>query len=249
MDRHFFSKEEGYRIDQEDKARFKLRGKRNLFILAAVIGVILIYGQVCHLRFDMSILGEHVEGMALLRDIAILSLGFLSVFVTPKTIHHKNLFSYAPLTEILAVFFAIFVTLIPLIDAMKQGKSGIFSPILSLMDTSNDHASLLYFWISGLLSAFLDNAPTYLVFFNLAGGDAELLTTQLKPILIGLSAGTVFMGAMSYIGNAPNFMVRSLAVHRGIPMPSFFGFLGWSCCILIPIFVLYSVFIKFFLHY
>jgi Na+/H+ antiporter NhaD/arsenite permease-like protein len=96
---------------------------------------------------------------------------------------------------------------------------------------------MMYFWITGLLSSFLDNAPTYLVFFNTAGGDAQVLMTTLAPTLAAISAGAVFMGANSYIGNAPNLMVKAIAEDRGIKMPSFFGYMVWSTCVLIPLFI------------
>ena len=95
----------------------------------------------------------------------------------------------------------------------------------------------MYFWAAGLLSSFLDNAPTYLVFFNTAGGDAQVLMTTLAPTLAAISAGAVFMGANSYIGNAPNLMVRAIAEDRGVRMPSFFGYMLWSVGILIPLFI------------
>ena len=98
----------------------------------------------------------------------------------------------------------------------------------------------MYFWLTGALSSFLDNAPTYLVFFNTAGGEASVLMEQV-PTLMAISAGAVFMGANTYIGNAPNFMVRSIAESSGIRMPSFFGYMVWSVGILIPSFVLVTV--------
>jgi Na+/H+ antiporter NhaD/arsenite permease-like protein len=96
----------------------------------------------------------------------------------------------------------------------------------------------MYFWITGVLSSFLDNAPTYLVFFNTAGGDAQVLMTTLAPTLAAISAGAVFMGANTYIGNAPNLMVKAIAEGRGVKMPSFFGYMLWSGGILIPLFVI-----------
>jgi Na+/H+ antiporter NhaD/arsenite permease-like protein len=96
----------------------------------------------------------------------------------------------------------------------------------------------MYFWLTGGLSSFLDNAPTYLVFFNTAGGNAEQLTGPLVLTLTAISAGAVFMGANTYIGNAPNFMVKAIAEERGIRMPSFFGYMLWSTAILIPCFLL-----------
>jgi Na+/H+ antiporter NhaD/arsenite permease-like protein len=100
---------------------------------------------------------------------------------------------------------------------------------------------LAYFWLTGLLSAFLDNAPTYLVFFELAGNDPARLTTDLAPILRAISAGAVFFGALTYIGNAPNLMVRSIAAHRGVRMPGFFGYMAWSCALLLPLFGLLTL--------
>jgi Na+/H+ antiporter NhaD/arsenite permease-like protein len=96
----------------------------------------------------------------------------------------------------------------------------------------------MYFWATGILSSFLDNAPTYLVFFNTAGGDAKVLMTSLAPTLAAISAGAVFMGANSYIGNAPNMMVKAVAEDRGVEMPGFFGYMAWSGAVLIPLFVI-----------
>ena len=98
--------------------------------------------------------------------------------------------------------------------------------------------NVAYFWLTGLLSSFLDNAPTYLVFFNMAGADPQALMGPLARTLLAISAGSVFMGAMTYIGNAPNFMVRSIASERGIRMPSFFGYMAWSIAVLLPLFAL-----------
>ena len=98
----------------------------------------------------------------------------------------------------------------------------------------------MYFWLTGILSSFLDNAPTYLVFFNTAGGNAEVLMNELYVTLLAISCGAVFMGAMTYIGNAPNFMVKSIAEENDVEMPSFFGFMMWSILVLVPIFFIVS---------
>ena len=100
-----------------------------------------------------------------------------------------------------------------------------------------------YFWISGILSSFLDNAPTYLVFFQMAGGDANVLQGSLSHILLAISCGSVFMGAVTYIGNAPNFMVRSIAQSNGIKMPSFFGYTIWSVILLFPLFYIMAMYL------
>ena len=108
-------------------------------------------------------------------------------------------------------------------------------------DPQGSPVNSMYFWLAGMLSGFLDNAPTYLVFFNLAAGDAATLMGPLQQTLLAISMGSVFMGALTYIGNAPNFMVKSIATQSGIAMPSFFGYMKWSIGILIPLFLLLTV--------
>jgi Na+/H+ antiporter NhaD/arsenite permease-like protein len=117
--------------------------------------------------------------------------------------------------------------------------NGAAAPLVAMVSDANgtpiDNA---YFWLTGLLSGVLDNAPTYLVFFNMAGGDAQTLMTNYASTLAAISGGAVFMGALTYIGNAPNFMVLAIAKNRGVKMPSFFGYMLWSIGILIPCFIL-----------
>ena len=129
--------------------------------------------------------------------------------------------------------------MLPVLAMLKAGGDGPFAAVARAV-TGPDGQPLpwAYFWFSGVLSSFLDNAPTYLVFFNLAGGDAATLMGPLAATLAALSAGSVFMGANSYIGNAPNFMVKAIVEDRGLRMPSFFGYMAWSCGILLPLFVL-----------
>jgi Na+/H+ antiporter NhaD/arsenite permease-like protein len=100
---------------------------------------------------------------------------------------------------------------------------------------------LAYFWLTGFLSAFLDNAPTYLVFFELAGGDAGVLMGPLAATLAAISLGAVCMGAMTYLGNAPNLMIYAIAVERGVKMPSFFGYMVWSGAVMLPVLVLLTL--------
>ena len=98
-----------------------------------------------------------------------------------------------------------------------------------------------YFWLTGVLSAFLDNAPTYLVFFELAGGDAQELMGPLSGTLAAISMGAVYMGALTYIGNAPNLMVYAIANEQGVRMPSFFGYFLWAACVLVPLFLILTL--------
>ena len=119
---------------------------------------------------------------------------------------------------------------------------GALSGVVNFVSSNGNPVNSMYFWATGILSSFLDNAPTYLVFFNTAGGDADKLMGEFYTTLLAISAGAVFMGANTYIGNAPNFMVKSISEEAGIPMPSFFGYmLKYSIPILIPIFIIVSV--------
>jgi Na+/H+ antiporter NhaD/arsenite permease-like protein len=125
---------------------------------------------------------------------------------------------------------------------LQAGRNGLFAPLLRLItEPDGTPHEVAYFWLTGSLSAFLDNAPTYLVFFELAGGDAKALMGPLSGTLAGISLGAVFMGALTYVGNAPNFMVYAIATERGVRMPSFFGYLLWALFVLVPIFILLTV--------
>jgi len=141
--------------------------------------------------------------------------------------------------EVAKLFAGIFLTIIPVIAMLKAGVDGPFSAIVRAVTNPDGTPNpAMYFWATGILSSFLDNAPTYLVFFNTAGGDPQVLMTTLAPTLVAISAGAVFMGANSYIGNAPNLMVKAIAEDRGVKMPSFFGYMAWSGAILVPLFAI-----------
>jgi Na+/H+ antiporter NhaD/arsenite permease-like protein len=140
--------------------------------------------------------------------------------------------------EVFKVFAAIFITAAPVIAILKAGEQGAFVGLVQLVNAGDGYNNGLYYWFTGGLSAFLDNAPTYLVFFNLAGGNPTDLMGPLSHTLIAISCGSVFMGALTYIGNAPNFMVKAIAEQNNIAMPSFFGYMVWSILILVPLFIL-----------
>jgi Na+/H+ antiporter NhaD/arsenite permease-like protein len=125
------------------------------------------------------------------------------------------------------------------IAMLQAGPAGAFAPLFTLVTNADGTPNnAAYFWLTGALSSFLDNAPTYLVFFELAGGDPRALMTTMAATLAAISTGAVFMGANTYVGNAPNFMVYAIAREAGVKMPSFFGYMLWSGAILLPIFVL-----------
>jgi Na+/H+ antiporter NhaD/arsenite permease-like protein len=170
-------------------------------------------------------------------------MSYLSWKTTRRPIRVENAFTWTPFQEVAILFAAIFITMIPILAMLRAGHYGPFAPLLNLVtraDGSPNEAA--YFWLTGALSSFLDNAPTYLVFFNLAGGDAQELMGPLAATLAAISAGATFMGANTYIGNAPNFMVKSICEEHGIKMPSFFGYMLWSGCILLPLFALLTIY-------
>jgi Na+/H+ antiporter NhaD/arsenite permease-like protein len=180
----------------------------------------------------------HVEiGLQnLARDVLLLLIAALSWRLTPKGTREANEFSWFPIIEVAKLFAGIFATIIPAIAILRAGSAGALAAVVDAVSDDGEPIDVMYFWAAGILSSFLDNAPTYLVFFNTAGGDAELLTGPLSTTLLAISAGAVFMGANTYIGNAPNFMVRAIAEERGVRMPSFLGYMVWSALILLPIF-------------
>lgn len=233
--------------ETEEKVPLKIRGLYNLFFLAGVVGMVLVsgYWKTGHLN----IMGIELEYGNMLRDVVIVAMGLLSLRFTPWSLREANEFGWAPIVEVAKLFAGIFMTIIPAIAILKAGSSGALAGLLA---TVNRPAH--YFWASGGLSSFLDNAPTYLTFFNMALGKLGIAETAVpaalsassaaaNPVFIAyltaISAGAVFMGANTYIGNAPNFMVKSIAEEAGVAMPSFFGYmLKYSIPFLFPVFIL-----------
>jgi Na+/H+ antiporter NhaD/arsenite permease-like protein len=186
-------------------------------------------------------LGVELPVNGLVRDAILIALSLLSWRTTKRSIRVENAFTWTPMQEVAVLFAAIFITMIPVLAMLKAAHEGPFAPLLSLVSADDGQpVNAAYFWLTGALSSFLDNAPTYLVFFNLAGGDPQELMGPLASTLLAISAGAVFMGANTYIGNAPNFMVRSICEERGIRMPSVIGYMLWSGAILLPIFALFT---------
>ena len=189
------------------------------------------------------ILGAHLEPQNMARDAILIVLALISLWVTPKQVRAGNEFNFDPIAEVAKLFAGIFITIAPVLAMLQAGEKGAFSGVISLVhDAAGKPINAMYFWMSGMLSGFLDNAPTYLVFFNMAGGDPHtLMRGELFHTLLAVSMGSVFMGALSYIGNAPNFMVKAIAEQRKVKMPSFFGYMVWSFGILIPLFILHTL--------
>ena len=158
--------------------------------------------------------------------------------LTSKQTRALNDFNWAPIEEVAKLFLGIFISMIPAIAILKAGTDGALASVINMVTTeAGQPNNVMYFWLSGLLSSFLDNAPTYLVFFNTAGGDPVYLMNEVTT-LSAISIGAVFMGANTYIGNAPNFMVRSIAENMGTRMPSFFTYFAIAMLVLGPLYLL-----------
>jgi Na+/H+ antiporter NhaD/arsenite permease-like protein len=231
----------------EDEANEKLRlvGIRNFIFLGGVVLAVLMSGLVDW--GDVTVFGVHRAIQDYFRDLLLIVMGLLSLAFTPVEIREENHFSWFPIIEVAYLFIGIFITMIPCLLILKAGADGQLAFVVTAVKEPYH-----YFWITGALSAFLDNAPTYLTFFNTAIGSfyaslteasaVPLLMTEKAIYLKAISAGAVFFGACSYIGNAPNFMVRSIAEEAGTPMPSFFGYIfKYALVFLVPTFVIVTL--------
>jgi Na+/H+ antiporter NhaD/arsenite permease-like protein len=227
------------------KEALKLEGAHNFIFLAGIVGSVLMSGMVDWGQINS--FGIHRSVQDWVRDGLLIIMGILSLITTPIRIRDDNQFSWFPIIEVAYLFIGIFITMIPCLLILKAGANGALAFL-----TNSVTRPIHYFWVTGGLSSFLDNAPTYLTFFNSALGRfySEMTEAQAVPLLMSekaiylkaVAAGAVFFGACSYIGNAPNFMVRSISEEAGTPMPSFFGYiLKYSLVYLVPTFVVVTL--------
>ena len=245
LDRWYYRKEGVLPFDPTpDTRRVGFDGAANFWLLGGIVCLVLMSG-IWQSSVAFEVHGTLVGLPGLVRDLGLVAIALISLRITKPQVHADNQFAWAPMLEVAKLFAGIFLTIIPVIAMLKAGVDGPFGAVVAAVtrpDGQPDPA--MYFWATGALSSFLDNAPTYLVFFNTAGGDSQALMTTYASTLAAISAGAVFMGANTYIGNAPNLMVKAIAESRGVRMPSFFGYMMWSGAILVPLFIL-STFIFF----
>ncbi len=230
--------------DNSEVMPIRIEGLHNLLFLLGIIGGVLMSGLI-HMG-SVTVLGVHMEIQNILRDVILISMGLLSLKTTRKDIREGNEFTWFPIQEVAYLFAGIFMCIIPALAMLKAGSHGALAFIIEAVKQPWH-----YFWITGSLSSFLDNAPTYLTFLNTSLGNfyaglpekeaVAKLIAENAIYLKAISTGAVFMGANTYIGNAPNFMVRSIAEESGLKMPSFFGYMLWSVLILIPVFLLVTL--------
>jgi len=218
-----------------------VHGLVNIALIAVIIAAILV-SAAWRPGIDFDIYGTHVVLQSLMRDIVLVLTALASLWLTKAEHREDNGFTFEPIREVAILFAGIFVCIIPVMAMLNAGRDGSFAFLLQAV-TAHDGTphEAAYFWLTGGLSAFLDNAPTYLVFFELAGGDPQQLMGPLAGTLAAISMGAVYMGALTYIGNAPNLMVYAIASEQGVRMPSFFGYLLWAACVLVPLFLLLTL--------
>jgi len=245
LDSYYFKKE--IKTDEPDIVPEPLRieGSLNFIFLAGIIAAVLFSGTVK--LGEVNIFGIHQAVENFIKDIILIAMGLLSLVFTRQEVRKGNEFGWAPILEVAYLFAGIFITIIPALAILKAGEQGALGWLIRSVNTPAH-----YFWAAGALSSFLDNAPTYLTFFNSALGkfypgvsEAQAvasLIVEKVPYLAAISAGAVFMGANTYIGNAPNFMVKSIAEEAGVKMPSFFGYMfKYSIPVLVVLFIIITV--------
>ena len=245
LDSYYFKKESGTVPPDVEFEPLRIDGSHNFIFLAGIIGAVLFSGTVK--LGEVNIWGIHQTIENLLKDAVLIVMGILSLTFTRQEARKGNNFTWAPILEVAYLFGGIFITIIPVLAILKAGEDGALVWLIKSVNTPAH-----YFWASGLLSSFLDNAPSYLTFFDSAlskfyqgmpeAKAVALLIEEKISYLAAISAGSVFMGANSYIGNAPNFMVKSIAEEAGVKMPDFLGYMfKYSIPILVVLFIIITL--------
>jgi Na+/H+ antiporter NhaD/arsenite permease-like protein len=251
LDSYFYKKETNIPQKTPGGEKLGIEGTSNIWLLGGIVAAVVLSG-LWHSDIsnpdDWAIVLWHTGLMTkgtLVQVSLLLAITFISLKITPESARKGNSFTWEPILEVAKLFATIFITMVPPIAMLKAGTAGPLAAVINSVKTAGgEFVNSAFFWATGILSSFLDNAPTYVVFFNTALGEnllvGDLMTTYANTLL-AISAGAVFMGANTYIGNAPNFMVKSIAEENEIKMPSFFGYMGWSALFLIPVFILVTI--------
>ncbi len=237
IDVWFFLKDRKAAPVGEVSEPLRVHGTVNFLLLAIIIGAVIV-SALWKSDIAFTVYGTELPLPALVRDTALFLTALASLWLTPNEHREANGFSWEPIVEVAILFAGIFVCAVPILASLQAGRDGSLAWLLAAVTAQDGSPHLVaYFWLTGVLSEILDNAPTYLVFFQLAGGNATELMGPLAPVLAAISMGAVYMGSLTYIGNAPNFMIYAIASERGVKMPSFFGYMVWSSAVLLPVFV------------
>jgi Na+/H+ antiporter NhaD/arsenite permease-like protein len=238
IDSYFYRREESHVPVEAVTSKLRVSGLVNVALIGIAVFAIIGSGS-WHPGIGFEVLGTRIELQNLLRELVMVFVGLASLRLTKPGLRAVNGFEWEPIREVAYLFAGIFTCIIPVMAMLHAGANGPFSPIIGML-THGDGTpnNAVYFWTTGLFSSFLDNAPTYLVFFNLASGGPAALMGPLAKTLAAISLGAVFMGANTYIGNAPNFMVYAIARRAGVNVPGFFPYMMWAAAILLPVFAL-----------
>jgi len=239
IDSYLFKTETGHFELSQDNAVFSIKGFRNLLLLMLVLLTVIL----CEFNGTFRLFGDEYKYSSLLRNSILCCISLISLKVTHKVVRENNGFTMAPIKEVAEFFIAIFITVVPILSILEKGTNGPLAAIFNWIAPNGEFILSKCFWASGLLSSLLDNAPTFLIFFHMTSGDAVELMTTKSSILASFSIATVFMGGLTYIGNAPNLMIRSISNSSGIKMPSFLGYMLWSAGILVPVLFIVSWFL------
>jgi Na+/H+ antiporter NhaD/arsenite permease-like protein len=238
FDTYLYRKEGIVKPDPTPDSRVEVKGWSMFALIGVIVAAILLRAE-WNPGISFHVAGTDLPLQDLVSMAIMLAAGYASLPISNKEYREANGFNWGPILEVAKLFAGIFVCIVPVLAILAAGSKGAAAPLVALVSNPDGSPNnVMYFWLTGGLSSFLDNAPTYLVFFELAGGDPEKLMGPLAMTLAAISTGAVYMGANTYIGNAPNFMVYAIAKNMGVRMPSFFGYMIWSGLILVPIFIL-----------
>lgn len=206
------------------------------------LNIVLIFLTVFVLFFDFKDINVNIPCACncvvphiCIKNVILLIFCAISLY---KGRENNEKIDFAPFKEVARTFLVIFIAIAPVLFILNENSDAIHGYITDM--SNGGDGSIVYFWLCSVASSFLDNAPSYLLFFNMAGGDPEELMNIYPNVLKAISISSVVMGAMTYIGNAPNMMVKSIADKKGIKMPSFIGYIGWSSLIILPISLIVS---------
>ncbi len=223
-DRNVLQKDVGPRIFQ---------GKRNFVFLLGIVAALVVSGVLQ----AKSSAPDGYDWVSAGRDLTLCLCALMSYKCTPKVVRKHNGFTLKPLQEVLVIFCAIFILVVPALALLERGHSSV-QGILEWFSQCQPGSASRYFWGTGFFSSLLDNAPTYLMFVHLTKCSIWKLSENMQHLLAAIGSGAVFMGALTYIGNAPNLMVKSTVESYGMKMPGFFKYSLLSCAVLLPVFYL-----------
>lgn len=238
MDTWYYKKENRKPEKNTPGENLSIAGIPNILLIPCIIGAVLVSSVNMGNAFTIHFVT--VPMASSLQVLLLLLITIVSLKISDRSVREGNSFGWEPIREVAKLFATIFMTMVTPIAMLKSGAEGPMGGVIrAVVDSNGYFINTNFFWATGILSSFLDNAPTYLVFFNTAGGNPASLMGDHAVTLLAISAGAVFMGAMTYIGNAPNFMTKSIAEESGVAMPSFFGYIfRYSIPVLVPVFIL-----------